>query len=166
MDLTTITTALGLATSAISATGQAATTADAIKKLFTSDKKAENKEAQDLLNTLAAQLTAANMMNVQLSEAIKSISQELRRQDDFENEKARYELFQTGQNDIVFKLKEDRANGQPIHFICPVCLNSDRQFSYIRGEGDYKICQKNNTHALMFKNTPTPHLVRRSNWMD
>src|SRR5262245_36219628 len=104
MDLTTITTALGLATSAISATGQAASTADASKKLFASDKKAENKEAQELLNTLATQLTSANVMNMQLSEVIKALSRELKLQDDFEHEKARYELFMTGQNDVVLRL--------------------------------------------------------------
>jgi len=135
------------------ATGQAVTTVESIKKLFASDKKSDNSEAQALLNTLASQLTAANMMNVQLSEAIKALSRELKQQDDFENEKARYELFQTGQNDIVFKLKQDEAKGQPIHFICPVCLNRNKLVSFITGEGDYKICQTDSTHTFSFQDT-------------
>ena len=153
MDIGTITTALGLASGAIGATGQAVSTVDAIKKLFASDKKPDNSEAQELLNTLASQLTAANMMNVQLSEAIKALSRELKQQDDFENEKARYELFQTGRDDMVFRLRGDQANGQPIHYICPVCLNSDRQVIFIAGEGDFKVCQKNREHTFRFSSS-------------
>ncbi|MBA1140242.1 hypothetical protein [Mesorhizobium neociceri] len=153
MDFSSITSVIGLATTALGATEKAATTAEAVKKLFASEKKPENSEVQALLNTLATQLTAANMMNVDLSDAIKALSRELKRQDDFENEKARYELFQTGQQDVVFKLREDQANGQPIHFICPVCLNAERLISFISGEGDFKVCQRNRDHTFRFKST-------------
>jgi hypothetical protein len=154
MDIGMITTAIGLASTALGATEKAATTAEAVKKLFASDKKPENSEVQGLLNTLATQLTAANMMNVDLSEAIKGLSREMKRQDDFENEKARYELFQTAQNDFVFKLKEDQANGQPVHYVCPVCLTDERKFHFISGQGDFRTCQKNPNHMFRFSHTP------------
>lgn len=167
MDLTAITTAIGLATTALGATEKAAATAETVKKLFASDKKPENTEVQALLNTLAAQLTAANMLNVDLSEAIKSLSRDMKRDDEFEAEKARYQLFQTGQNDLVYKLKEDQANGEPIHFVCPVCLRSERLISYIAGEGDFKTCQKDKSHTFRFKSTPWPRpKVNRSRYMD
>ncbi|MBZ9732230.1 hypothetical protein LB534_00070 [Mesorhizobium sp. CA18] len=108
MDFSTFESVLGLASTALGATGKAVSTVEAVKKLLKSEKKPgngeANGEAQTLLNTLATELTAANMMNVQLSEAIKGLIRELKRQDDFENEKARYELFQTGERDMVFKL--------------------------------------------------------------
>lgn len=154
MDLGLITNIVGLATTAVGATGQAASTAETIKKLFASEKKVDNGEAQALLNTLATQLTTANIMNVELSDAIRVLTGELRRQDEFEQEKARYELFQTGQNDIVLKLKEDAANGQPVHFICPVCLNRDKLVSFITGDGDYKRCQTDNKHIYKFNDLP------------
>lgn len=164
MDLTAITTAIGLATTALGATEKAAMTAETVKKLFSADKKPDNSEVQSLLNTLAAQLTAANMLNVDLSEAIKKISRELKNQDDFENEKSRYELFQTSQNDIVYRFRQDHTSGQPDHFICPVCLNSDRKFSFITGEGDYKVCQKIRDHIFRFKSSPPPKVrTGRSN---
>jgi hypothetical protein len=166
MDLTAITTAIGLATTALGATEKAVLTAEAVKKLFSADKKPDNGEVQALLNTLAAQLTAANMLNVDLSEAIKTISRELKIQDDFENEKSRYELFQTGPNDIVYRVRQDHTNGQPDHFICPVCLNSDRKFSFITGEGDFKVCQKIREHVFRFKTSPPPRVRtgRSSGW--
>ncbi|TPK79435.1 hypothetical protein FJ527_04770 [Mesorhizobium sp. B2-4-18] len=154
MDLSAITSVIGLATTALGATEKAATTAEVVKKLFASDKKPENSEVQALLNTLGTQLTAANMMNVDLSDAIKALSRELKREDDFEKERGRYELFETPEHDVVFKLKEDAANGQPMHFACPVCMNRDKLFSYVTGDGDFKLCQTDKAHLFRFRNSP------------
>lgn len=163
MDLTSINEALGLASNAVGLTGKAASTISAIKGLFEGGKAPDSSEATKLLNELASELTMANMTNVQLSQALKTLSHELLSQDDFEREKARYELFQTRENDIVFKLREDMANGQPIHFICPVCLNAGKLISFISGEDDYKTCQTNNTHLFRFKDTPIRRTTKRRN---
>jgi hypothetical protein len=153
MDFTQIESVLALATTALGATGKAVSTAEAIKQLLTKGTP-DGGKASELLNNLAGELTAANLMNVQLSDTLKSLSQQLRRDDQFEKEKARYELFQTNEADIVYRLKSDAANGQPIHFICPVCLNRDKVISYISGSGDYKRCQADTNHLFQFSNTP------------
>ncbi len=153
MDMTQIQSAIALVTTAIGMTNQAASTADLIKKLFSSSEAPDDGEASKLLNALAAELTTANVMNMQLSEALKTLSRELQRQDEFEREKARYELFQTGENDIVYKLRAEAVQGQPQHFICPVCMNNDRLINFITGEGDFKVCQKENNHSFRFRRT-------------
>src|SRR3954452_10403814 len=89
MDFSQIESVLGLASTALGATGKAVATVEAIKKLFPSEKTSDNGEAAKLLNSLAGELTAANITNVQLSEALRALSSELKRQDDFEKEKAR-----------------------------------------------------------------------------
>lgn len=154
MELAQIGEMIGLASSAAGATGKAADTIQTIKGLFQSGKEPDTDEAASLLNALATELTAANMMNVQVSTTLKALSQELYRQDEFEKEKSRYELFRTRQNDMVFKLKTDQSNGQPDHFICPVCLNRDKLVSFITGEGDYKNCQTDRSHQFQFDDTP------------
>jgi len=154
VDMNQINEVLGLASSAVGVTGKAASTVSALKALFESDKTVGSDETTALLNSLATELTSANIMNVQLSDAIRDLSSELRKQDAFEVQKQRYELFETGQRDIVFKLREDASDGQPIHFICPVCLNKDNLISYITGEEDYKRCQTNNNHLYTFNYTP------------
>lgn len=146
MDLEQIGQALGLATSAVGLTGKAASTAETIKKLFASEKAPDASEAAQLLNTLATELTAANMMNVQLSEALRTLSHELQRQDEFEKEKARYELYQTRGGDLVFRLREDMQNGQPAHFICPVCLNRDKLISFVTEGYSSWGCQTDSSH--------------------
>lgn len=155
MDTNQLNELLGLASSAVNTTGQAASNIAKIKKLFEGGKSSMGVEEQRLLTTLASEVSAANFMNVQISGSIKELRQDLQRQDEFEKEKARYELFQTDQNDLVYKLREDAANGQPDHFICPVCLHARQLVSFITGERDHKICQTNGAHAFRFTNTPT-----------
>ncbi|NDW43657.1 hypothetical protein [Ruegeria sp. PrR005] len=159
MDIGQIGEYIGLATSAVGLTGKASDTIVSIKALFEGGKTPDNEQVQRLLNTLAAELTSANMMNVQLSDALRALSQELQRQDDFEKEKARYELIETSQKDIVFRLREDAANGQPIHFICPVCLNRDKLISFVSG-GYYKTCQTDGKHGFRFEKMPPARQVR------
>ncbi len=153
MDFGQIESLLGLAATATGMTEKAVSTASAVKKLFAGEKAPDAGEVSTLANELAAQLTAANMMNVQISTALRLLSADLKRQDEFENEKARYELFETSERDIVYRLKQESGAGQPLHFICPVCLNSDKQISFIAGEGDFKVCQKNRDHNFRFKST-------------
>ncbi|MBW9062350.1 hypothetical protein JNB71_03365 [Rhizobium herbae] len=153
MDLSILENALALAGTAISTTGKAASTAEAIKKLFSSDKAPDASEAMSLVNKLAVELTAANVMNLDLSGSLKQLSQELKAQDEFEQEKARYQLVTTSQGDMVYKLREDMANGDPMHFVCPACLKKDRLIVFIQGEGDYKRCQVNHDHLYTFGRT-------------
>ena len=164
MDMTQIQSAIALVTTAIGMTSQAASTADLIKKLFSSSDGADDGEANKLLNALASELTTANVMNMQLSEALKTLSRELQRQDEFEREKSRYEMFATATGDIVFSLKAEMASGQPTHYICPVCLNRDKLITYVTGEGDFKRCQTDTNHLYHFRKSRSPER-RGSGWV-
>lgn len=154
LDMTTIETVLGLASTAVSVTGKAASTVETMKKIFSGDKAPDNKEAMALLNNLAVELTSANMMNVDLSKALRELNEQLRREDQFDKERTRYQLFKTNQGDFVFKLRADMANHDPEHFICPACLNKDRLIAFIAGDGDYKHCQVDKSHVYKFSDTP------------
>lgn len=163
MDFSQVESVIGLASAAVGLTDKAASTASVIKKLFASGKDADVGESEKLLSSLSSELTAANLMNVQLSGALKDLSAELRREDEFQKQKARYELFKTQEGDIVYRLRADMKNGQPDHFICPVCLNKDNLVIFITGEGDYKICQSHREHTFRFSNHPPPR-VRRDDY--
>jgi molybdopterin converting factor small subunit len=154
VDFAQINEVLGLATTAVSATGKAASTVQTIKGLFEGEKEPDSGEAGELLNKLAIQLTSANVMNVELSETLVRLSQELQRQDAFEKERARYKMIQTGRNDIVYQLKEDSADGEPIHIICPVCLKRDKLVSFVTGSRGTKYCQTDSKHSFRFFKDP------------
>lgn len=153
-DITILETALGLASTAVGVTGKAVSTVEAVKKLLSTDNRnPDSAEAMKLVSALAAELTAANLMNVDLSGALKALSAELRNDDQFEKEKARYYLFTTTQGDVVYKLRPDAADGEPDHYICPACLKKDRLIIFIQGSGDYKHCQVDKSHVYTFGRT-------------
>ncbi len=165
MDITQLGAIVGLASSAVGLTDKATSTVASIKELFEGDKAPDSGEATKLLNTLAGELTSANMMNVQLSTMLKALTDELQREDAFAAEAARYELIETGQNVMIYRLKESEANGEPIHYICPVCLKRDRLISYADGNGDFKVCQTNREHVFRFDHTPIRQPKRtRGTW--
>ncbi|MEM8777068.1 MAG: hypothetical protein AAGF53_18715 [Pseudomonadota bacterium] len=154
MDITQLSQIVGLATSAMGLTDKATSTVASIKELFDGDKAPDSSEAAKLLNALAAELTSANMMNVQLSAMLKTLTEELQRQDEFAAEAARYELIQTGQNVMIYRLRDSEADVEPIHYVCPVCLKRDKLISYVDGNGDFKICQTDREHQFRFHSTP------------
>ena len=154
MDIGQVESVMGLASAAFGMTGKAVDTVESIKKLFSSGDATDKDKASTLVNSLASQLTAANITNLELSEALKRLGQSLKADEVLERETARYELYETEKSDFVYKLKEDMADGQPMHFICPVCLKRDRLISIIRGNGDYKACQTDKKHLYQFKFTP------------
>lgn len=164
MDFSQITELLGVASSAVGLTGQATKTFSSIKNLLEKDKP-DTEAASALLNDLARELTSANMLNVQLSDALRKLAQEVQRQNEFDRLKSRYQLVATPKQDFVFRLREDMADGETIHDICPVCLNRDKLISYLAttGGGDYKTCQADKNHVYQFRQTSLPR--RDTNWL-
>jgi len=157
MDLTSFQTLLGLASGAVGLTGQAAATVETVKKVFNGSGKADNPEAQQLLNSLATQLTSANMMNVQISTALTKISAEIQKNNQFSQRLARYKLRETGYGDLIYALREDHLKDEPAHFICPICIQKDQQFHFVTGHdtADYKLCQ-GCRHPFQFRQIKSP----------
>lgn len=143
MDFTSFQTLLGLASGAVGLTGQAAATVETVKKVFNGSGKTGNPEAQQLLNSLATQLTSANMMNVQISTAITKITAEIQKNNQFSQRLARYKLRETGCGDLIYALLEDHLDDEPAHFICPICVEKEQQFHFVTGQKteEYKRCQ-------------------------
>lgn len=133
--------ALGLATAVTSATGSAVGVIQQIKGLIGPGRGDSSPELQSLVNDLAQKLTAANMLNLQLSEAVNGLANDLRRDDEFRREKARYMLFETPPGDYVMKLRDDCLNGDPPHFACPVCLH-ESVISVLRKGEEFLICHR------------------------
>lgn len=148
---------LGLAANAVGLTKQAASTAGEVKKLFSDGDSAASAETQELLNTLAHQLTTANMTNFQLSALLKEISERVRAEDEYEKRKKRYRLVDTGHGDMVLVFQPEGPDDDPQHFICPICLEKLRKFHYVTGSpsSDGKHCQ-NCRHYFKFRQTSLP----------
>ena len=144
MELSDIQAILGLAASAVGLTKEAASTVDQVKKAVSSNGlQGDTRKAEELLNTLATHLTVANMTNVRLSTHLKALGDALLKENALEERKRRYKLVDMGNGEMLFVLRAEDANGDPPHYICPICLEKERRFHFVTGpeQGDGKHCQ-------------------------
>ena len=143
IDLTQVQTVLGLASTAVGLTGQAAATVDSVKKALSGGKGADSGKAVELLNSLASQLTTVNIMNVELSGQLRTLSKELEKDNRFEERLARYQLVDSGYGDLLYLLRGEAAKDEPEHYVCPVCIEKESRFHYVTGakDGSGKLCQ-------------------------
>ncbi len=143
MDMADIQELLGVAASAVGLTKQAASTVGEVRKALTDKEGAASAEMQGLLNTLAAQLTSANMTNLQLSALLKEVSAKLQAEDTFAERRRRYRLVDNGYGELLWALREELRGDEPPHFVCPKCLEKSREFHFVTGSptSDGKHCQ-------------------------
>jgi hypothetical protein len=52
---------------------------------------------------------------------------------------------------VGWRGKADTYNGEPMHFICPVCMKQNQIISYITGISEYKVCQTDTAHTFGFE---------------
>lgn len=80
-----------------------------------------------LLETQGLMLEAQRIMNATEQRAADA-ERKLREQDEWNTEAARYGLRRMdGTGSFIYSLKDDQANGQPLHHLCPVCFEKRKK---------------------------------------
>ncbi len=144
---------LGLASNAVGLGEKTAQTITALRKIFERTRARSNYRVIELLNQLTADIAASDITNTQLRNALKNLSDKFLKDNEFEKEKSRYELIETGEGDFVFRIKNHMADEQPVHYVCPVCINRDKTISFIAGH-HRKVCQTDRKHVFNFGKKP------------
>ena len=97
----------------------------AIKSLFTREQE------PDEINLIQRQLVETSSQLIQIQKNQMALLQEnaklqqaLKEKEQWENESKRYELYKARTGDLVYVLKQDEANNQPIHAICTQCYEN------------------------------------------
>lgn len=123
---------------------------------------------------LSAQSAALNSLaeKAALLGRIEALEQELRSINSWEDEASRYCLTEFPTGVQVYILREDRANAEPSHRLCPTCFQEKRKSilqvknKHSGGESvECLICKR----KLILSPFPTPQVVsagRPSSWMD
>ncbi|WP_336979372.1 hypothetical protein [Altererythrobacter fulvus] len=84
-------------------------------------------ELQGLILDAQQGLFAAQEMQSAAAQRIANLEQEIVNLKDWEAEKQRYELADTGQGTPAYKLKEGMEASQPPHWICPHCYEQGKK---------------------------------------
>ena len=90
-----------------------------------------NIQRNELLEIVsAAQLAAIEAQSVQAEQSvrIRELEEEIKRHDQWDQEKHRYFLKQVGQAGFVYCLKDEHiSEDEPRHFICPTCAGNSKK---------------------------------------
>jgi hypothetical protein len=143
---------LGLASAAAAFCDRTIHAVSALRELLNRAKPKRDPEVTETLKKLDADLLATAVVHARLSAKLTSLNEEISRNEEFEKERSRYELVETSEGDFVFRIKNNMADEQPIHYICPVCVNRDKTISFIAGR-NRKVCQTDRKHVFNFGKT-------------
>lgn len=96
-----------------------------IKSLFTREQE------PDEINLIQRQLveTSSQLIHIQknhmaLLQENGKLQQALKEKEQWESESKRYKLYRARTGDLIYVLKQDEANNQPIHAICTQCYEN------------------------------------------
>ena len=93
----------------------------AIKEM--NDANIRNAAISDVLEKL---VTAREQYSA-LLDRVSDLEQELKRFENWEAEKQRYQLHRTGRGNLAYVVKKSMANGEPGHALCPKCFQESKK---------------------------------------
>lgn len=138
-DFETLNSAVGLAGDAGTATGNIARAIQTVQGLFQKSQAGADADIKLALSDLTLQVANAQMANADLKLQLTALQDELRQAQAFKSDLDRYELWETPTGSVVHRLKEAMNNGEPMHYLCPNCIESKRK-SILQGPRHYREC--------------------------
>ena len=121
------------------ATSQVGKAVETVKGLFKRTELAADADVKAALAELADQIANAKMANADLKIQLSALKDALREVQSFQAELDRYSLWETPTGSIVYRLKEAAAGDEPMHYLCPTCVEEKRK-SILQGGERYREC--------------------------
>lgn len=89
--------------------------------------KARVSELQSSMSVLHATYLSLQSQNEELSKLNNKLEKELAKINNFNKEAKRYEIRELCAGVVVYALKKDNANQEPMHYLCPNCYQERRK---------------------------------------
>lgn len=121
------------------ATGKIAKGVETVKALFQKSESSADVEVKGALSQLAMEVATAQLANADLKLKLAALQDELAKANAFQSDIERYELCETPAGSIVYRLRESGSQGQPLHYLCPTCIDRKTK-SILQGHADWKEC--------------------------
>lgn len=158
-DFETLNSAVGLAGDAGTATGNIARAIQTVQGLFQKSQAGADADIKLALSDLTLQVANAQMANAELKLQLTALQDELRQAQALKSDLDRYELWETPTGAVVHRLKEAMNNGEPLHYLCPNCVQEKRK-SILQGHASYRTCPNCDTGFKFDRMDPVKPLYR------
>lgn len=123
------------------ATGKIAKSVETVKALFKSAEAGGDTDLKMALSELAMQVANAQVANSDLKLKLAALQDELAKTQAFQSDLERYALWETPTGAIVYRLKQDSQGAEPMHYLCPNCIE-DRHKSILQGHEEHRQCPR------------------------
>jgi hypothetical protein len=127
IDFDSVYDAISLAGEAGDAVQKLGSGLEVIKRLFGTAKSGADPDVRLAMAEAMVQIANTKTANAQLTSKLMTIKTTLAelqaKQADFD----RYELWETPAGATVYRLKESDDTGEPLHFLCPYCMETKRK---------------------------------------
>lgn len=138
-DFESLNGAVSLAGDAGAATSKIAQAISTVQGLFKKSEAGADADIKLALSDLTLQVANAQMANAELKLTLTALKDELREAQAFKSDLDRYELWETPTGSFVYRLKGEMQQGQPLHYLCPNCIEEKRK-SILQGPAHYRDC--------------------------
>lgn len=138
-DLESLNGAVSLAGDAGTATSKIANAIATVQGLFKKSEAGTDADIKLALSDLTLQVANAQMANAELKLKLTALTNELRDAQTFQSDLDRYELWETPTGSVVYRLKASMEHGQPLHYLCPNCIEEKRK-SILQGPRHFRKC--------------------------
>lgn len=126
---------INLASQAVQTTKNGASLVDTLKGVFKRSEAAGDADLKMAISELALQVGEASLANADLQVKLADFQREALKTNKFEAEVKRYTLWETPRGDFIYRLDAAKDQGQPLHHICPNCVEKEQK-SILQG-GNY-----------------------------
>lgn len=140
-DLETIQNAIKLATDGSKAASSVADVMTRFKKLFDTPKALSQEDLRPLVIELTENVLNAKTANLELKEQLLAMREAALERQARKEQFSRYALWQTGTGSLVYRLKEECEDKEPLHYLCPPC-KEEGHASILQGPHHYKECPR------------------------
>ncbi|WP_282092336.1 hypothetical protein [Epibacterium ulvae] len=144
LDFENLSSALQLVGDAGTATGQVAKGVEIVKSLFQKTETGGDTDLKLALSELTMQVANAQVANSDLKLKMAALQDELAKMQAFQSDLERYALWETPTGAIVYRLKEDSQGAEPLHYLCPNCIE-DRHKAILQGHETHRECPRCST---------------------
>ena len=97
------------------------------KALFDKCEASSNADLKAALAEMTLKVADAELASADLKMQLVSLKEEIERVNKFKSDLDRYELWQTPAGDPVYRLKALEGETEPVHFLCPNCIQDGRK---------------------------------------
>lgn len=112
---------------------------DRIKQVRERKKAVADAEVDTLVLQLMGEVKDAQLANVSLKAQLLLVHEKAALQQRLSAEFDRYALWKSPAGALVYRLKDDRADEEPLHYLCPACKEAGRK-SILQGHEEAVQC--------------------------